>query len=322
MILNFLLIILGFAALIFGADWLVNGASGLAKKYNVSDMVIGLTIVAFGTSAPELVVNSFASFQGHPEIVFGNIIGSNIFNTLLILGIVAMVYPIQVNKQMIKREIPFSIIIIFIVMLLSNSILWQKENILTQWEAGLLLLLFLGFLTYTFRVAKSQQVAEESIEGLPTTMFKILGLIVLGLILLILGGQLVVNNAISLAKQFGLSEKIIALTIVAAGTSLPELVTSVVAAAKKKSDIAIGNVIGSNIFNLLFIISVSGIVSPIVFNPAFNIELILVAFGSILVLLFMKTGAKNQIDRWEGLILFLLMVGYTVFLIYREKIGI
>lgn len=323
MIVNFLLIIVGFVALIFGAEWLVNGASGLAKKYHISDMIIGLTIVAFGTSAPELVVNSLASFTGHPEIVFGNVIGSNIFNTFLILGTVAMIYPISVNKGMIKREIPFSLLIVFLIMILSNAVLGQTNSVLTQWEAVFIFVVFAGFLAYTFVQAKKGAIEEEEIqEGLPTKMFKILGLIIFGLLLLVVGGDVVVKNAIKLAQTFGVSEKVIALTIVAAGTSLPELVTSVVAAGKKKSDIAIGNVIGSNIFNLLLILSVSGMVSPIVFDTAFNVELLLLAIGTLLILLFMWLGTKKQIDRWQGLILFLMMVGYTIYLFQRENISL
>ena len=318
MILDILLITLGFILLIKGADWLVNGASALAKKHNISDLVIGLTIVAFGTSAPEMVVNVIASFDKHSDIVFGNIIGSNNFNLFVILGVVALIFPISVKSSMVRKEIPISFVVAFILMLLSNAILGQKENVLSKWDAALLFGLFLVFLFFTFRQSNTDDLPELPADIKPMSGFKIWGFIVVGLSLLIIGGRLVVNSAIAIAQDFGISEKIIALTIVAAGTSLPELVTSVVAASKRNSDIAIGNVIGSNIFNILFILSVSGLISPITFNPNFNAELLLLIGGTLLLTIFMFTSKKMKIDRWEGAVLLGIFVVYTIYLINRD----
>ena len=319
MILDILLITLGFILLIKGAEWLVDGASALAKKHNISDLVIGLTIVAFGTSAPEMVVNVIASFDKHSDIVYGNIIGSNNFNLYFILGLVALIFPITVKSSMVRKEIPISFVVALILMILSNAILGQKENVLSRWDAVLLIVLFLVFLYFTFRQTNKDDIpALDSGDIKIMTTSKIWGLIVVGLSLLIIGGRLVVNSAIAIAQDFGISEKIIALTIVAAGTSLPELVTSIVAASKRNSDIAIGNVIGSNIFNILFILSVSGLISPIAFNPNFNAELLLLIGGTLLLTIFMFTSKKMKIDRWEGAVLLGIFIAYTIYLINKD----
>ena len=317
MILDIGLIVVGFIFLIKGADWLVGGASGLARKHNVSDLVIGLTIVAFGTSAPELVVNSIASIDKHSDIVYGNIIGSNNFNLFLILGAVALIFPVTVQRSMIRKEIPFSLAITLLLLVLSNAILGQKENILTRFEAFIFLLLFIAFLYYTF----TQSANEENIEAIqtkPMTTGKIWAFIVIGLSLLVAGGRMVVSGAENIALDFGISEKIIALTIVAAGTSLPELVTSVVAASKKNSDIAIGNVVGSNIFNILLILSISGLIHPVSYITSFNREMLLLIGGTIILILYMFVGKRYKIDRWEGALLLGIFLAYTVFLIQQE----
>ena len=317
MILDIFFIVAGFVFLIKGADWLVGGASGLAKKHNVSDLVIGLTIVAFGTSAPELVVNLIASVDKHSDIVFGNIIGSNNFNLFFILGTVALIFPVTVQRSMIRKEIPFSLAITLLLLVLSNAILGQKENILTRFEAFIFLLLFIAFLYYTF----TQSTKEENIEAIqtkPMTTAKIWALIVIGLSLLVAGGRMVVTGAENIALDLGISEKIIALTIVAAGTSLPELVTSVVAASKKNSDIAIGNVVGSNIFNILFILSVSGLIHPVTYVTSFNREMLLLIGGTIILILYMFVGKRYKIDRWEGALLLGVFLAYTIFLIQQE----
>lgn len=317
MILDIFFIVAGFVFLIKGADWLVGGASGLAKKHNVSDLVIGLTIVAFGTSAPELVVNLIASVDKHSDIVYGNIIGSNNFNLFFILGTVALIFPVTVQRSMIRKEIPFSLAITLLLLVLSNAILGQKENILTRFEAFIFLLLFIVFLYYTFK----QSAKEENIETIktkPMTTAKIWALIVMGLSLLVAGGRMVVTGAENIALDLGISEKIIALTIVAAGTSLPELVTSVVAASKKNSDIAIGNVVGSNIFNILFILSVSGLIHPVTYVTSFNREMLLLIGGTIILILYMFVGKRYKIDRWEGALLLGVFLAYTIFLIQQE----
>ena len=317
MILDIFFIVAGFVFLIKGADWLVGGASGLAKKHNVSDLVIGLTIVAFGTSAPELVVNSIASVDKHSDIVFGNIIGSNNFNLFFILGTVALIFPFTVQRSMIRKEIPFSLVITVLVLVLSNAVLGQKENVLSRFEGMALLVLFAAFIYYTFRQSAVDNDVEK-IEMKQMTTLKIWALIVIGLSLLVAGGRMVVTGAENIALDLGISEKIIALTIVAAGTSLPELVTSVVAASKKNSDIAIGNVIGSNIFNLLFILPVSAVIHPVSYATTFNREMLLLIGGTIIVILYMFAGKRYKVDRWEGALLLGVFLAYTIFLIQQE----
>ena len=317
MILDIVFIVSGFVFLIKGADWLVGGASGLAKKHNVSDLVIGLTIVAFGTSAPELVVNSIASVDKHSDIVFGNIIGSNNFNLFFILGTVALIFPVTVQRSMIRKEIPFSLVITVLVLVLSNAVLGQKENVLSRFEGMALLVLFAAFIYYTFRQSAVDNDVEK-IEMKQMTTLKIWALIVIGLSLLVAGGRMVVTGAENIALDLGISEKIIALTIVAAGTSLPELVTSVVAASKKNSDIAIGNVIGSNIFNLLFILPVSAVIHPVSYATTFNREMLLLIGGTIIVILYMFAGKRYKVDRWEGALLLGVFLAYTIFLIQQE----
>ncbi len=320
MLLSFLFVAIGFTALIFGANWLVDGASSLAKKYNVSDLVIGLTIVAFGTSAPELVVNSIASVQGYSDIVLGNVIGSNNFNLFIILGIAGLIYPIQVQSSTAWKEIPISLMAAVLVILFANNYFLSSNNlIINRIDGGLLLLSFAAFLYYVFRqMRKEQNISTESIQQMTTSNIKIWGLVIIGLSGLILGGKLVVDNSVKIAGLLGVSEKIIGLTIVAAGTSLPELVTSVVAALKRNSDIAIGNVIGSNIFNLLLILSISSFINPIDFKPIFNTDLLILIAGTVFLFVAMFTGGRKKLDRWEAALLLLFFIGYTIFLIKKE----
>lgn len=318
MLISVLIIIAGFVLLIKGADWLVTGASALAKKYKVSDLVIGLTIVSFGTSAPELVVNSVASFQQHSDIVFGNILGSNIVNLFLILGIAGLVNPILVHTNTVWKEIPVSVLAIVVLYILSNNFFPGQSNILTRVDGVILLSFFGAFLYYIYLQMKADRNDPESLSIKNLTGWKISLLIAGGLAGLIFGGKLVVDNAIKIATELGVSEKIIGLTIIAIGTSLPELMTSVVASVKKNSDIALGNIIGSNIFNIFFILSVSSIINPVQFNTSFNLELYLLAGGTLVLFLTMFTGGKKRLDRWEALILLGIYIFYTVYLISRE----
>ncbi|MFD0976027.1 calcium/sodium antiporter [Salinimicrobium gaetbulicola] len=316
MILSGLLVILGFAALIFGANWMVNGASALAKRYNVSDLAIGLTIVAFGTSAPELIVNIVASLKGYSDIVLGNIIGSNNFNLFIILGLAGLIFPIKVQTSTAWKEIPISLIITVILIFLINDLVFSGQTSFSRIEGIFMLVLFGLFLFYVFKQLKSDpQVQTETYE---TSTAKIWGLIVIGLAGLVVGGQLVVLNSVSIADNLGISEKIIGLTIVAAGTSLPELVTSVIAAAKKNSDIAIGNVIGSNIFNILLILGINAVIKPIDFNPKFNLDLYILLGGTIFLLIAMLTGQRKKLDSWEAAILFGFYIFYTIYLVSKE----
>src|SRR5690606_6876924 len=255
MIISLLLLVVGFAALIFGANWLVEGASFLARKNRISDLAIGLTIVAFGTSAPELIVNSVAAYNGHFDIVLGNIIGSNNFNLFIILGIAGLVYPITVQSSTAWREIPISLLITLLFLVLVNDFFTSSTSIISRFDGVILFACFLSFLYYVSKKMKVEDSEEISHEN--KANYKIWGWMIFGLAGLVIGGKLVVDNGVAIATELGVSQKIIGLTIIATGTSLPELVTSIVAAIKRKSDIAIGNVIGSNIFNILLILPMS-----------------------------------------------------------------
>jgi len=316
MIISVLLVVAGFVSLIFGASWLVDGASALAKKYKVSDLVIGLTIVAFGTSAPELVVNSISSVKGYSDIVLGNIIGSNNFNLFIILGLSGLVLPIKVQTSTAWKEIPISLFISILILFLLNDFIFAGTTYLSRIEGFIMLVLFSLFLYYVFNQMKKDPQIVTTLNQM--TGIKIWGLIIGGLGGLILGGQLVVVNSVEIANTLGVSEKIIGLTIVAAGTSLPELVTSIVAATKKNSDIAIGNVIGSNIFNLLLILSISSIINPIPYNPKFNLDLIILIGGTVFLFTSMLTGQRKKLDRWEAGVLFGFYIIYTTYLVMKE----
>lgn len=316
MIISSILIIVGFASLIFGANWLVDGASSLAKKNNISDLVIGLTIVAFGTSAPELVVNSLASFNGFSDIVFGNIIGSNNFNLFIILGIAGLIYPITVQSSTAWREIPISLIVTVLLFVLANNFFINQNTEISRLDGIILLLSFLGFLYYVFNQVKREKTASLFIES--KSNYKIWGLVLFGIAGLIIGGKLVVDNSINIATHFAVSQKIIGLTIIAAGTSLPELVTSIVAALKKNSDIAIGNVIGSNIFNVLLILSISSFVNPIKYSQNFNQDILILIGGTVFLLIAMLTGKRKKLDRWEAFILLSFYLVYTTYLVLNE----
>ncbi len=316
MILSYLLIIVGFTALIFGANWLVDGASSLAKKNNISDLVIGLTIVAFGTSAPELIVNAVASFDGLSDIVLGNIIGSNNFNLFIILGIAGLVYPITVQSSTAWREIPISLIITLLLFGLANNFFIYQNPEISRLDGIILLITFICFLFYVFNQLKQEKPEEIAFEN--ESNYKIWGFIIFGFVGLIIGGKLVVENSIDIASELGVSQKIIGLTIIAAGTSLPELVTSIVAALKKNSDIAIGNVVGSNIFNILLILSISSLISPVEFNPNFNQDLLILIGGTAFLIIAMFTGKKKKLDRWEALLLLSFYIIYTTYLVSQE----
>ena len=316
MIISSILIVIGFTALIFGANWLVDGSSSLAKKNNISDLVIGLTIVAFGTSAPELVVNSLASFNGFSDIVLGNIIGSNNFNLFLILGIAGLIYPITVQSSTAWKEIPISLMTALLLFVLANNFFIGKNPEISRIDGIILLSCFVFFLYYVFKQLKSEKI--EVITETHKSNLKIWTLILLGLIGLVIGAKLVVDNSIDVATQLGISQKIIGLTIIAAGTSLPELVTSVVAAFKKNSDIAIGNVIGSNIFNILLILSISALINPISFNQNFNQDIFILIGGTAFLILAMFTGKRKKLDRWEAFLLLSFYLIYTVYLVSKE----
>ncbi len=314
MFLQIVLLVLGFVVLIKGADWLVSGASSLAKKHNVSDLAIGLTVVAFGTSAPELVVSIFASLQNHQEIVFGNIIGSNNFNLFVILGVAGLISPLVVQSSTVRREIPLSLVAVVMLFLLSNDFFLSDRRILSRVDGLILLTMFGLFLFYVYdqlRVDPAEKIKADMIHS----HGKIWLLIITGLAGLVIGGRLVVNSAIGMATALGVSEKIIGLTIVAAGTSLPELATSVVAALRKNNDIAVGNIVGSNIFNIFLILGISSVIKPLGYNIAFNSDIYLLGAGTVVLLVFMFTGKKKKLDRWEAALLLAAYILYTIKLV-------
>ena len=316
MLFSSILVILGFVLLIKGADWMVNGATALARKYHVSDLAIGLTIVAFGTSAPELVVNSVASVQGYPDIILGNIIGSNNFNLFVILGIAGLIFPIKVQSATAWREIPISLLIVLLCLALCNNFFIGNMPMVSIADGLILIAGFAGFLFYVYKQMKTEPDKSSTVHE--QSNLKTWTEIIFGLAGLIIGGKLVVDNSVAIATQLGVSEKIIGLTIVAFGTSLPELVTSVVAATRKKSDLIIGNVIGSNIFNMLLILPISTFIRPIPFNVNFNTDLYLLAGGTFILLMAMLTGNRKKLDRWEAGILLTVYLGYTTFLVLKE----
>ncbi|HMS91492.1 MAG TPA: calcium/sodium antiporter, partial [Candidatus Absconditabacterales bacterium] len=264
----YILFVIGFVFLIKGADMLVEGASSVAKKFHISDLVIGLTIVAIGTSAPELVVNIMASIKGSAGIAIGNVLGSNIANILLILGVSAITYPITVKKATTFKEIPFSLLAVLVLGFVANDAIIDGASFsgITRIDGLVLLSFFAIFMYYVFGISRTENDLPEEVTVKKMSGWKSIIFIIIGLIGLTLGGQWIVDGAIQIAKIFGVSETVIGLTIVAVGTSLPELATCVVAAMKKKSDIAIGNIIGSNIFNIFWILGLSAIISPLPFN--------------------------------------------------------
>ena len=336
------LIILGCAALIKGADFLVDGASALAKKYGVSDIIIGLTVVAFGTSMPEFVVNMVAVGQGSTEIAITNVLGSNIINIFVILGFTALIYPISSQKSTRRFDIPFSLLAALLVLLFAiyNSPSWlQIEHIFnmniadpTLHDLGsiqmgrgnggfisgvggsILLVFFLLFLWHNFKGIGSAPQTESNENYKSMSAKRALALIIGGLIGLVVGGEVIVKSATSIAQSLGVSDAIIGLTVVALGTSLPELATSCMAAFKKNCDIALGNVIGSNIFNIFFILGTSACVKALPGYHGLEIDAMMAALGSIFVMLFVYLTKKNEIKRWHGA---LLLLTYAAYLAYR-----
>ena len=318
----YILLILGFALLIKGADYLVKGASSLAKILKVSDLIIGLTIVSFGTSMPEFVVNIFASFQGNADIAIGNIIGSNIFNILVILGISSIILPLVVTKRTVWIEIPITLLAVVMLGLMANSHYVTKSGFhgLSRLNGLILLACLGGFMYYIYRIAKKEKnsiIASETEQLQLLTLPKSIIFVIIGFIGLSIGAKLVVDNAVILAAKLGVSQSLIALTIVAAGTGLPELATSAVAAYKKNSDIAVGNIVGSNILNVFMVLGISSTIKPIPLQPSNNIDIGVAILASLILFIVMFTGKKRILDRWEGAIFITMYICYTIFLIHQ-----
>lgn len=308
-----LLLVLGFAMLIKGADWFVDGAAGIAKRFGIPSLVIGLTIVAMGTSAPEAAISISAAFKGSADIAVGNVLGSNIMNILIILGLTAVITPIAVQKSTIKYEIPFMILITVVFGLLGIF-----DNVLGIFDGIILWILFIAYLVYLFIMAKKGKNEQEENIEIPgkSRMPRLIVFGIIGVVLIIFGSNITVDAATNIARAFGMSERFIGLTIVALGTSLPELVTSITAAVKKNADIAIGNIVGSNIFNILFVIGTSALITPVAYQPQFLFDTVVCIATAVLLLLCLFN--KNQkLKRWAGIVMLLCYAGYFSYIIMQ-----
>lgn len=320
LVVTLLLLVVGLTILIGGAEALVRGASSIGRRFGISPLVIGLTIVAFGTSAPELTVNIYSALVGSTDLALGNIIGSNIANILLILGVTAAIVPLTVKSSTVRWEIPLSLLAVLFVFVFGSDVLFDggTTNVLTRTDGFAFLGFFIIFMFYVFALIKNDPAPPEEgteSEGKQLGNLTAIGLSIAGLAGLVLGGKLLVDQAVTLASLAGLSESVIGLTVVAIGTSLPELATSIVAALKKEVDIAVGNVIGSNIFNVFWILGVTSIIAPIPAPPGFMVDA-LVAVGATLVLFFaLFVGNKHQLDRWQGVVFIIAYIAYITYLV-------
>lgn len=313
--LTYFLFAIGFIFLIKGAGYLVDGSSAIAKRFGVSDLIIGLTIISFGTSAPEMLVNVMASLRGAGDIVIGNIIGSNIANIFLILGVSALIYPLNVKTTTTWKEIPLNILAAVVVLLMMNDMFLDgSQSIISRSDGLILIMFFIIFIAYTVGLAKN---GAEKIENQKLSYMRAVVMIVGGMLGLFYGGKWVVEGAVKIASTFGLSEAMIGATIVALGTSLPELATSAMAAYKRRTDIAIGNVVGSNLFNIFWVLGLSAIMNPVSFSPKLNTDVIILLVATILLFFFAINGGRHHIEKKEGVIFLICYVAYIVFLIMR-----
>jgi cation:H+ antiporter len=307
----------GIALVIYGANWLIDGAASIAHRLGISDLVIGLTIVAFGTSAPELVVSVLSAIQGVSDIAIGNILGSNIANILLILGITAIIFPLKIQMSSKWKEIPFSFLAVVVIAVLSNDIFLESSantgNFLSRADGIILLLFLMIFLVYTFEMSRNKSDDEPFVKEI--SVLKSLFLIALGITGLFFGGKYLVEGAVGTAKAFGMSERVIGLTIVAVGTSVPELVTSVLAALKRNADIAVGNVLGSNILNIFLVLGVTSVINPLEFIKESNFDILVVAIATLLLFVATLIFGANVIRRREGILFVLLYISYITYVV-------
>ena len=311
---NILLLLVGLGLVVLGADWLVNGASSIARRAGISEFVIGLTIVGFGTSCPELVVSLTGAIEGNSDISVGNVVGSNIFNVLFILGLTAMVLPVGMTDKNRRIDIPITlgVTILLVILGITGS---MSVPVISRWEGVLMLLVFSAYLFYCFKSDSKDEFSETQQATLSIT--KSIALTLTGLAGLIFGGDLFVDSATALARQIGVSDKFIAVTILAGGTSLPELATSLVAAIKGKEQLALGNILGSNVFNAMMILGLSSVITPLSFASMTIVDIITLVLSAVLLLIWAYTGRKNRIDRREGAAMLLCYVAYNVFLFSR-----
>lgn len=317
--MDYILILIGFVLLIKGADYFVDGASSIAKTLRIPTLIIGLTIVAFGTSAPEAAVSVTSALQGQNEIAIGNVVGSNIFNLLLVVGIAAFICPLNVKKSIIAKEFPFVLLSGVVLLVLAQDIKFQgaATNFLTRADGIMLLVLFGIFMYYLVELALTSRTEvneEEDIKPMP--MGKSILLSVGGVAAIVIGGKLVVDAASNIALEWGMSQNLVGLTIIAVGTSLPELVTSIVASRKGESDIALGNVIGSNLFNIFFILGISAFIHPISVTTEVFVDMAVMLVVSVVVYIFAITNKK--INKIEGSILAITYLAYMTFIIIRN----
>ncbi|OGH58668.1 MAG: sodium:proton exchanger [Candidatus Magasanikbacteria bacterium RIFCSPHIGHO2_01_FULL_33_34] len=317
MLIPIILIIIGLTILIIGGELVVRGSASIAKKLGVKPIVIGLTVVAFGTSAPELVVNIFSALRGTPDIAIGNVVGSNIANILLILGICALIRPLKVSIGTVWKEVPLALLAVILILFLGNDAFTDgmNFNLLSRTDGFALIAFFIIFLYYTFGISKVENKGSEEIAKYSWTISILLTL--LGFAGLVLGGKLLIDNAIILATIAGMSEALIGLTIVAIGTSLPELVTSLIAVRHGHDDIAIGNIVGSNIFNIFWILGLTATLLPLPFNPAVNLDIAINIFATLLLFIFMFIHSRHKLNRWQGGLMLLSYIAYIIYLIYR-----
>ena len=306
--LQVVLLIIGIVVVLKGADWLTGGSVGMAQRMGVPQIVIGLTIVAIGTSMPEFFVSLISAINGTPDLAVGNIVGSNIFNALLIVGIAAIVAPITILKTTVKQDVPVALLASVLLMIMT------LDQHISRLDAAILFVLFIVFIGFTLRGAKNEQNdnSEDTLKQ-PMPMGKAILLIIVGLVALIVGSNLFVDNASSLARSLGVSDAVIGLTIVAGGTSLPELATSTVAAYKGNSGIAIGNVLGSNVFNILMILGITGLITPMAITGITMVDLAVMVASILFIWLFSFT--KYRIERWEGIVLVIIFAGYMWWLL-------
>lgn len=314
--MTLLLLLVGLGLVVLGADWLVDGASSIARRAGVSQFVIGLTIVGFGTSCPELVVSLTGAIEGNADICVGNVTGSNIFNTLFILGLTSLLMPVAMTEENRRRDIPIALLATaFMLMLgLGDRFLgFSAEGNLSRLDGILLLLLFAAYIVYSFRSDEVPETSSEK-EDNRLQLWKAIMLVILGLCGLIFGGDMFVDNATALARQIGVSDKFVAVTILAGGTSLPELATSIVAAAKKKDQLALGNILGSNVFNALLILGASAIITPLSFSSITIADAAVLLTSALLPLIWAYSGTRCRIDRWEGVLMLTCFAAYYIFL--------
>lgn len=318
MLTDILLLIAGLLLIVFGADWLVDGASAIARKLKISEFVIGLTIVGFGTSCPELVVSVTGAIKGISDISIGNVIGSNIFNTLLILGLTAIILPIGVTANNKRRDIPMTLLVTLLLIVCGMSFTFfhiGSGDGLSRLEGIIFLLLFALYIFYCFKTDDHD--SGDSANSSEISTLKAILLTLAGLAGLVLGGRWFVNSAVTLAHAIGVSDKFIAITLLAGGTSLPELAACVVAAAKKKGQLALGNILGSNIFNILLILGISATIRPVSFSGIDMIDMLALLLSVILVMMSAYTFKKDKIDRYEGVIFLLAFIAYYVWLFIK-----